>query len=63
MSTIKGKPHVYGVPRVHAALRRLGRPVNRKRVERIMREQGITGVTRGRRRSPTRSGRPGRRPT
>ncbi|MFE9068221.1 hypothetical protein [Streptomyces violaceusniger] len=48
---------------MHAALRRLGRPVNRKRGERIIREQGITGVTRRRRRSPTRSGRPGRRPT
>jgi hypothetical protein len=26
----------YGAPRVHAMLRRRGRPVNRKRVERIM---------------------------
>ncbi|MEU9247712.1 IS3 family transposase [Streptomyces sp. NPDC048385] len=31
----------YGVPRVHAELRRLGRTVNRKRVERIMRKRGI----------------------
>ncbi|GAA1156973.1 MULTISPECIES: IS3 family transposase [Streptomyces violaceusniger group] len=44
----------YGVPRVHAELRRLGRAVNRKRVERIMRERGIAGVTRRRRRSLTR---------
>ena len=32
----------YGVPRIHAELRRLGRRVNRKRVERVMRERGIT---------------------
>ncbi|QKV97204.1 IS3 family transposase [Streptomyces sp. NA02950] len=44
----------YGVPRVHAELRRLGRAVNRKRVERIMRKRGIAGVTRRRRRAPTR---------
>ncbi|WP_413797171.1 IS3 family transposase [Streptomyces iranensis] len=44
----------YGVPRVHAELRRLGRAVNRKRLERVMRERGIVGVTRRRRRSPTR---------
>ncbi|MFE2442697.1 IS3 family transposase [Streptomyces sp. NPDC021218] len=44
----------YGVPRVHAELRRLGRAVNRKRVERIMRERGIAGVTRRRRRWLTR---------
>ncbi|MGY0063382.1 IS3 family transposase [Streptomyces sp. LZ34] len=50
----------YGVPRVHAALRRLGWPVNRKRVERIMRERQITGVTRRRRRSLTRPGRQAR---
>nr|WTB34735.1 IS3 family transposase [Streptomyces sp. NBC_00830] len=39
----------YGVPRVHAELRGLGRAVNRKRVKRIMRERGIAGVTRRRR--------------
>ncbi|MFD8387290.1 IS3 family transposase [Streptomyces sp. NPDC059679] len=50
----------YGVPRVHAGLRRLGRAVNRKRVERIMREHGITGVTRRRRRSLTRPDRQAR---
>jgi putative transposase len=49
--------HTYGVPRVHAGLRRLGRPVNRKRVERVMRERGIAGVTRRRRRSLTRPAR------
>ncbi|MER6161605.1 IS3 family transposase [Streptomyces sp. NPDC001868] len=44
----------YGVPRIHAELRRLDRRVNRKRVERIMRERDITGVTRRKRRSLTR---------
>lgn len=44
----------YGVPRIHAELRRLDRRVNRKRVERIMRERGIAGVTRCKRRSLTR---------
>jgi len=50
----------YGVPRVHAELRRSGRVVNRKRVERVMREHGIVGVTRRRRRSLTRPDRQGR---
>ncbi|WP_033257441.1 IS3 family transposase [Kitasatospora phosalacinea] len=44
----------YGVPRVHAELRRLGHEVNRKRIERLMREHGIAGITRRRRRSLTR---------
>ena len=44
----------YGVPRVHAELRRLGHGVNHKRVERLMRERGIAGITRRRRRSLTR---------
>lgn len=43
----------YGSPRVAAELRRRGRRVNRKRVERIMRERGIVGRTRRRRRSLT----------
>ncbi|WP_406416530.1 IS3 family transposase [Streptomyces sp. NBC_00873] len=38
----------YGVPRVHAALRRKGHTINRKKVERIMRERDIRGVTRRR---------------
>lgn len=33
----------YGVPRIHAELRGLDRQVNRKRVERIMRERYIVG--------------------
>ena len=52
---IHGEHHgAYGSPRVAAELRRRGRPVNRKRVERIMRERRIVGVTRRRRRSLTR---------
>jgi len=43
----------YGSPRVAVELRRRGRRVNRKRVERIMRHHGIVGVTRRRRRSLT----------
>ncbi|MFD4314835.1 IS3 family transposase [Streptomyces sp. NPDC058548] len=43
-----------GVPRVHAELRRLGRCVNRKRVARLMREHGIQGAHRRKRRSLTR---------
>ncbi|MFC5813447.1 IS3 family transposase, partial [Streptomyces heilongjiangensis] len=46
--------HTYGVPRIHAELRRPGRRVNRKRVARVMRERDIRGVTRRRRRSLTR---------
>ncbi|MFB6947902.1 IS3 family transposase [Streptomyces sp. NPDC056237] len=46
--------HTYGVPRIHAELRRLGRAVNRKRVARLMREHCIQGVTRRKRRSLTR---------
>jgi hypothetical protein len=44
----------YGSPRVAVELRRRGRRVNRKRVERIMRQRGIVGLTRRRRRSLTR---------
>lgn len=44
----------YGVPRVHAALRRAGQVINRKRVERIMASRGIRGITRRKRRSLTR---------
>lgn len=43
----------YGAPRVHAALRRKGHAMNRKKVERIMRERDIRGVTRRRRRHLT----------
>jgi transposase InsO family protein len=45
--------NAYGSPRVTAELRRQGRPVNRKRVERLMRRHGIVGISRRRRRSLT----------
>jgi putative transposase len=44
----------YGSPRVHAELRRGGHAINRKKVERIMRERDIRGVTRRKRRHLTR---------
>lgn len=43
----------YGASRVHAALRRRGRGINRKKVERIMRERDIRGITRRKRRHLT----------
>ncbi|MFJ8856371.1 IS3 family transposase [Streptomyces sp. NPDC102437] len=46
--------HTYGIPRIHAELRRLGRRVNRRRIARLMRERGIQGAHRRRRRSLTR---------
>lgn len=44
----------YGSPRVVVELRRRGQVVNHKRVERVMRDRGIVGITRRRRRSLTR---------
>lgn len=44
----------YGAPRITAALRRTGRRISRKKVERIMRERDIRGVTRRKRRNLTR---------
>ncbi|RSM68955.1 IS3 family transposase [Amycolatopsis sp. WAC 01375] len=44
----------YGQPRITAELRRRGRVVNHRRVERLMREQGLAGSTRRKRRSLTR---------
>jgi putative transposase len=44
----------YGAPRVTAELRRRGRAVNHKRVERLMRAHGIVGYRPRRRRSLTR---------
>ncbi|MET9418812.1 IS3 family transposase [Streptomyces klenkii] len=43
----------YGVPRITAALRRKGRRTNRKRAGRLMRECGIRGITRRKRRGLT----------
>jgi putative transposase len=43
----------YGAPRVHAELRRKGHTINRKKVERIMRERDIRGLTRRKRRHLT----------
>ena len=50
----------YGAPRVHAELAARGRAVGRKRVARLMREQGLAGVSRRRGTRTTRSA-PGRR--
>ena len=47
----------YGAPRITAALRRRGRRINRKRVERLMREHDIRGITRRKRRSLTKADR------
>ncbi|MER6434587.1 IS3 family transposase [Streptomyces sp900105245] len=43
----------YGVARIHAEPRRLGRRVNRKRIARVMRERDIRGSTRRKHRSLT----------
>jgi putative transposase len=43
--------HVYGSPRIHAALRREGRRHGRRRIARLMRERGLS-ARQGRRRAP-----------
>jgi putative transposase len=43
----------YGSPRVHAELRALGTRCSRKRVARLMRQAGLRGCTRGKRRKGT----------
>ena len=44
---------IYGAPRIHATLRRAGLRVSRKRVARLMRVAGLTGVTRRRKHTTT----------
>jgi putative transposase len=46
----------YGCPRIHAELRSLGMCCSRKRVARLMREAGLRGCTRSRRKGTTRRG-------
>jgi len=45
---------IYGYPRVHAELKALGIRCSRKRVARLMREAGLRGCRRGRKRHTTR---------
>jgi transposase InsO family protein len=57
--TLIGRIHAehrgaYGVPRITAELHRRGHTVNHKRVERLMREHGLAGITRRKRRTTTR---------
>ena len=42
----KGSRQTYGSPRVHSELRRQGRRCSRKRVERLMRQQGLLDLPR-----------------
>ena len=49
----KRSRQTYGSPRVHAELRALGSRCSRKRVERLMRQAGLQGCMRGRRRRGT----------
>ncbi len=44
----------YGSPRVHAELKALGTRCSRKKIARLMRETGLQGCMRARRRSTTR---------
>jgi hypothetical protein len=50
---IQAEHRGYGSPRVTRELRRRGLRINRKRVERVMRDRGLAGITRRRRRSLT----------
>jgi putative transposase len=46
----------YGSPRIHAELRSIGVRCSRKRVARLMREEGLEGCVLGRRKRTTRRG-------
>jgi putative transposase len=52
----------YGSPRIHAELRARGLRVGRKRVERLMRRHGLTGLPKRRRKGDTTIRMPGVRP-
>jgi putative transposase len=61
--TIHAASHgTYGAPRVHAELRAEGRRVGRKRVARLMRADGLAGVSRRKGVRTTRRGEDARRP-
>jgi transposase InsO family protein len=52
VASSEGSRGVYGSPRVHADLKELGEPVSRKRVARLMKQEGLSGRVKPRFRAP-----------